>query len=40
MSIPEDLRYTRSHEWVRTEGETVTIGITDHAQEELGDVVF
>ena len=40
MSVPEDLQYTRSHEWVRTEGDTATIGITDHAQEELGDVVF
>lgn len=40
MSIPEDLKYTRSHEWVRVEGDTVTIGITDHAQDELGDVVF
>lgn len=40
MSVPEDLQYTKSHEWVRTDGETATIGITDHAQEELGDVVF
>ena len=40
MSIPEELQYTRSHEWVRTEGDTATIGITDHAQEELGDIVF
>ena len=40
MSVPEDLQYTKSHEWIRTEGDTVTIGITDHAQEELGDVVF
>ena len=40
MSIPDDLQYTRSHEWVRAENGTVTIGITDHAQEELGDVVF
>ncbi len=40
MSVPEDLQYTRSHEWVRTEGDTATLGITDHAQEELGDVVF
>ena len=40
MSIPDDLQYTRSHEWVRAEDGTVTIGITDHAQEELGDVVF
>ncbi len=40
MNIPEDLQYTHSHEWVRIEGDTATIGITDHAQDELGDVVF
>jgi glycine cleavage system H protein len=40
LSIPEDLQYTKSHEWVRMQGGTATIGITDHAQEELGDVVF
>jgi glycine cleavage system H protein len=40
LNIPEDLQYTKSHEWVRTEGDTATIGITDHAQDELGDVVF
>jgi glycine cleavage system H protein len=40
LKIPEDLQYTRSHEWVRMEGDTATIGITDHAQDELGDVVF
>ena len=40
MNIPEDLQYTNSHEWVRIEGDTATIGITDHAQDELGDVVF
>jgi glycine cleavage system H protein len=40
LNIPEDLQYTRSHEWVRIEGDTATIGITDHAQDELGDVVF
>ena len=40
-NIPSELRYLRSHEWVRLEQDgTVTIGITDHAQEELGDVVF
>ena len=38
--VPEDLLYTKSHEWVRTEGDAATIGITDHAQNELGDVVF
>jgi glycine cleavage system H protein len=40
LNIPEDLRYTKSHEWVRIEGDTATLGITHHAQEELGDVVF
>ena len=40
MSVPGDLQYTKSHEWVRTEGETATVGITEHAQDELGDVVF
>ena len=40
MSVPQELQYTKSHEWVRVEDEVVTVGITDHAQEELGDVVF
>jgi glycine cleavage system H protein len=40
LNIPEELQYTRSHEWVRTEGDTATVGITDHAQEELGDIVY
>jgi glycine cleavage system H protein len=40
LSIPDDLQYTKSHEWVRMEDGTATIGITDHAQDELGDVVF
>ena len=40
MSIPDDLLYTKSHEWVRMEDDTATIGITDHAQDELGDIVF
>jgi glycine cleavage system H protein len=40
LNIPGDLQYTKSHEWVRIEGDTATIGITDHAQDELGDVVF
>ncbi len=40
MKVPEDLRYHQSHEWVRLEGDTATIGVTDHAQEELTDVVF
>ena len=38
--IPEDLRYHKEHEWVRQDGQTVTIGISDFAQEALGDVVF
>lgn len=40
MNIPSDLKYSNDHEWVRVEGDTVTIGITDYAQGELGDVVF
>ena len=40
MSIPEDLRYTAEHEWLRQDGELAVIGITDHAQGELGDVVY
>ena len=40
MNIPNDLRYTKEHEWVRLEGEVATIGITDYAQGELGDIVF
>jgi glycine cleavage system H protein len=40
MGFPEDLKYTKEHEWARLEGREVTIGITDHAQEELGDIVF
>jgi glycine cleavage system H protein len=40
VSLPQDLQYTKSHEWVRQDGDTATVGITDHAQEELGDVVF
>ncbi|HLK17118.1 MAG TPA: glycine cleavage system protein GcvH [Fimbriimonadaceae bacterium] len=39
-SIPEDLRYTATHEWVRLEGDIATIGITDFAQSELGDIVY
>lgn len=39
-NIPEKLRYTDEHEWLRKEGDVVVIGITDHAQEALGDVVF
>jgi glycine cleavage system H protein len=40
MECPQELRYTKEHEWVRIEGEIGTIGITDFAQHELGDVVF
>jgi glycine cleavage system H protein len=40
MNVPDDLRYNASHEWVRLEGDIATVGITDHAQEELTDVVF
>jgi glycine cleavage system H protein len=38
--IPADLRYTKEHEWVRVEGDTGTVGITDYAQDQLGDIVF
>ena len=37
---PENFRYTKEHEWVRAEGDTGTVGITDHAQQELGDIVY
>ena len=40
MNVPEELKYTKDHEWVRTEGEILTIGITDFAQSELGDIVY
>ena len=40
MSIPTDLRYTSSHEWVRVDGDVATVGISHHAQDALGDVVF
>jgi glycine cleavage system H protein len=40
MSYPNNFKYTKEHEWVLVEGDTGTIGITDHAQEELGDIVF
>src|SRR5580658_9454361 len=39
-TVPADLKYAKSHEWVRLEGDTATVGITDHAQHELTDVVF
>ncbi|MDP6051783.1 MAG: glycine cleavage system protein GcvH [Candidatus Latescibacteria bacterium] len=40
MSTPAELRYSEEHEWVRLDGRTATIGITDHAQTQLGDIVF
>lgn len=40
MQVPEDLRYSKEHEWVKLEGDQVRIGITEFAQDELGDVVF
>ena len=39
-NIPSDLKYAKSHEWVRVSGDTATVGITDHAQAELTDIVF
>ncbi len=40
MNIPKELKYTEEHEWARADGDTVTVGITDYAQGELGDVVY
>ena len=40
MAYPADFRYTKDHEWIKVEGDTGSIGITDHAQESLGDIVF
>jgi glycine cleavage system H protein len=40
MQAPDDLKYTESHEWIRSEGEIATVGITDFAQDSLGDIVF
>ncbi|MCC6808836.1 MAG: glycine cleavage system protein GcvH [Deltaproteobacteria bacterium] len=40
MKVPGDLRYTKEHEWVRVAGNVATVGITDHAQTSLGDIVF
>jgi glycine cleavage system H protein len=40
MNYPEDLQYARSDEWVRVEGDTATVGISDYAQHELGDIVY
>ena len=40
MNIPKELKYTKDHEWVRIDGDTATVGVTDFAQGELGDIVF
>jgi glycine cleavage system H protein len=40
MNVPADLRYATTHEWIRIEGDTITVGITDHAQAELTDIVY
>jgi glycine cleavage system H protein len=40
MNFPSELKYTEDHEWIRIEGDTAFIGITDHAQKELGDIVY
>ena len=40
MNIPVELKYTKDHEWIKIEGDTVTIGITEFAQGELGDIVY
>ena len=40
MAYPSDRKYTKQHEWIQVSGTTATVGITDHAQEELGDIVF
>lgn len=40
MNIPSELKYTKDHEWVKVDGDTLTIGITDFAQSELGDIVY
>ena len=40
MNVPKNLKYTKDHEWVRVEGESVVVGITDFAQKELGDIVY
>jgi glycine cleavage system H protein len=40
LKIPEDLKYSKTHEWVRIEGDIATIGVTDYAQSELGDIVY
>lgn len=39
-NVPSELKYSKSHEWIKLEGDIATVGITDHAQEELGDIVY
>lgn len=40
LNLPEDVKYTKDHEWAKSEGDTVTIGINDYAQDQLGEIVF
>tara|TARA_B100001996_G_scaffold373703_1_gene351471 strand:- start:1581 stop:1961 length:381 start_codon:yes stop_codon:yes gene_type:complete len=40
MNVPNELKYTKDHEWVRVEGESIVVGVTDFAQKELGDIVY
>ena len=40
MNVPDELKYTKDHEWVHVEGESVVVGVTDFAQKELGDIVY
>ena len=40
MNLPQELRYTKDHEWVKVEGDLATVGVTDFAQQELGDIVY
>jgi glycine cleavage system H protein len=40
MNIPSELKYTKDHEWIKVDGDTITVGITDFAQSELGDIVY
>ena len=40
MNVPDDLRYTKEHEWVKIDSDVIMVGITDHAQSELGDIIL
>ena len=40
MDLPQNLKYTKEHEWVKIDGDLLIVGITDHAQSELGDIIF